>query len=168
MIFMITTSNSLLGWLLVSTAFSSYFGLLSCSFIWNLFLCHFFLLKLLFLCLCIFWVTFPNLREVVLCKKYSVGPGRTLSFGHQSYMLQGCPLCELLGSFCGQSARHSLPPAWLSVRPHPVGSCPLLVDGAWSWHGWLHVENGPGAGASLLVSETGSGGSWLCSPGRCV
>ena len=41
-----------------------------------------------------------HLEGVALCRRCSVGPNSTISLGHQSQMLQVCPLCRLQLSSC--------------------------------------------------------------------
>lgn len=78
-------------------------------------------------------VTFPDLREVVLCKKHSTRPRSTLLSIPQSYNLQRCHLC---GPFCCGEAiatvsalvgRAALT-GWL---PGPVSCSGCWLSGEW-------------------------------------
>ena len=85
---MVISFNSLLGRLLISTLLSSSSGVLSCSFVWNIFLCHLILPNSLFY----FYVLgrsvmFPDLEEVDFYRRHHIGPGKTLPSVHQSYIL---------------------------------------------------------------------------------
>ena len=44
-------------------------------------------------------VTFPNLREVILCRRCPLRPSSILPSDHQSYKLYGFPICGLHESF---------------------------------------------------------------------
>ena len=75
-------------------------------------------------------VMFPDLGEVAFYKVHPMHPSSSLPSRHQIYMLLGCPLYGLHGSFflwqadyCGWSGRLSWPPVWL---PGPV-----LCEGCW-------------------------------------
>ena len=57
-IFVIITLNSLLGRLPVSMSLSCFYGVLSCSFVWNIILCHLLLSKVLFVFLCMWKVSY--------------------------------------------------------------------------------------------------------------
>ena len=63
--FTITTLNSFLGRLLTSTLLSSSSDVLSCSFVWNEFLCHLILLKLLFIILGIWYISYVSYIGIV-------------------------------------------------------------------------------------------------------
>ena len=68
---MIIILNSLLSRLLISTSSSS--GVLSYSSVWNIFLCHLILpIQFYFYAFCRL-VMFPDIREVVLCRKHTMG-----------------------------------------------------------------------------------------------
>ena len=164
---MIITLYSLSGRLLISTSFSTS-EIMSHSFGWNIFLSSHFSQ---FVCLFVFYalsqlVTFPNLKEVALCRKHPVGLRSMLPSGCQSSVPRGtpyvgciCPSVALLlrqarssstvGSLVGRVGPW---PGWL---PHPASfgfCCPMF------WWGQLLAQlatglGKPRAGARPLVGS---------------
>ena len=99
-----------------------FFGILSCSIIWNIFsVISLFLILCFYFCSLGRMLMFPSLGEVALCKRCLWAPGRALPSGHQSCLLYEYPLCELHGPLC----------CGLTV----VGT---IVHRADPQHGWLH------------------------------
>lgn len=131
---MIIALNSLSDtWLVSTSSFNSSSEVLSCSFLWNLFLCH-----LIFLTCCFYssvfdvLVMFPDLGEVVSCRKHPTGPGSTCPLGQQRHMLWALSAWAC-GSFCcGELLLWAVWLAWLV--PSAV-SCQILprVEAAGCW-----------------------------------
>lgn len=101
------------------------------------------------------FVTFPDLREVVLCRNHPTCPSSAVPSDHQSYMIWGCPLCrwaqQLYTGCCGRSGRRA--------GPRLVGALPCLV---WT----LSATGGPGCVPWWLITKPqGSRGSCWPSVG---
>ena len=107
-------------------------------------------------------VVFPGHREGTLCRICPMRPNSTLPSGHQSYIIQGCPLCGPSGlsccgreNYCGCTNRQVWFPSRLAARPCLMWR--LLAAGGWSW-----LRAGcPGTKASRLVAAAKSLCSWL-------
>lgn len=129
-IFMITILISLLCRLLIFTFLNSW--VFSCSFIWDTLLCHIISPNsALFVCFTEVGY-FPYLGEVPFLGNILWGPA--VCFPHQSYMIQGCPMCGLHVLFCcgrtkyyGWSGRLGLSLASWYRGPDHCSSCQLLV-----------------------------------------
>ena len=159
----------------MSTSLSSSYGLFSCSFICNMFLClilpnflfNFYVFGKL--------VTFPDLAEVAFSRKRPMNPSSALPSGLQSHMLYGQYLHRLCGSFCcGQSGRHGWPPVWLVPRPYLVqrlsatgGQSQVIRQLAAETQGVLgSLAEGPWRVPELVLAYCWAGqassGSWDC------
>ena len=121
---------------------------------------------------------FSNLGEVAFCRKCLMCLSSTLTSRHQCYMLLGCPLCGLCGSFyCGglNTVDGLVGMAVPTPSPASVIWLPGLLcaetAGSW-WTGLGHKAagcsalGGPGASAGPLVGGPGiqclwGWGSWI-------
>ena len=109
-LFMTITLNSLSGKLLIYISLSSFMRILSCSFIWKVFLC------LLFLTLCVWFFEVgilamcPGLKRVALYRRCPVEPSGAVTHHLQIQVLQGyavwaaCTLLLWLGHDCCRCA----------------------------------------------------------------
>ena len=165
---MIIILNSLLGKLLISTSPSSFPRVLSYSFMWNIFL-FFILPNSLCLYLSIGLVCSISCSwKVALYRRRHVGPSSTLPFGHQSYILWGCPhvgcmgpsvvtVPTTVGALVGKAGYQ---PVWL---PGPVLHGDCLPPGGQGWvPAWLAARPGGSQGSRCpLVGGAQSCGPWL-------
>ena len=171
---MIIILNSLLGKLLISTSPSSFPRVLSYSFMWNIFL-FFILPNSLCLYLSIGLVCSISCSwKVALYRRRHVGPSSTLPFGHQSYILWGCPhvgcmgpsvvtVPTTVGALVGKAGSQpgwlpgpALCGGWGQVLCWLVLRCQSAGGGAGFQHSWLHGSGCPRAGSSLQVGRVRS------------
>ena len=112
---MIIALNSLSDtWLVSTSSFNSSSEVLSCSFLRNLFLCH------LILLICCFYssvldvfIMFPDLGQVVSCRKHPTGPSSSRPLGQQKHMSWALSAWAC-GSFCcGELLLWAVWLAWL-------------------------------------------------------
>ena len=133
---MTITLHCLLGRLLISVLFSSFSEVLSCSFEHISLSPHFAYLSV-FISMYEEFQLSPGLEGVVLYMRCPMEPRSEILPGHQSHLLQGCPLCGQQLPFC------------CSVATNAVD---VIVDRAGSWPGWLY---GAGVTATdMLVGTT--------------
>ena len=86
----------------------------------------------------------PDLGEMALCKRCLMGPNSMVLSGHQSQMIQGCPLYGLHAVVARLTATGALAGM---VGPWPGWLCNLVVFNA----------------AGTLVGRAGLRHGWLCN-----
>ena len=131
-----------------STSFSSY-GVLPCSFVWNMFLCYLTLLNLLFLFL-VCWLGFSILEKWsfvgdILCISAPYSPLVTRAIcSRDAPMWAVWVLLLWRANYCGQSLV-SVAGSWFGWLSGPAlyGDCQPLVGGARSQGSWLWKPWGP-------------------------
>ena len=170
-IFMIITLNALSDRLHISTWLNSS-EILSCSFIWNIFLCCLILPNFLFLFVCLGGlIMFPDLGEVSLHRNILLDLAAPSPLVNRAISSRGAPCVVWVGSSVVVSpttmgAQVGGASFWLvGLLDLLCRGCSSLVAKAGSWHGWLHSLGISGTGSSPLV---GGAGSWQADfrPGR--
>lgn len=109
-IFMIITSNSLLGRLLISLLLSSFSEGLFCLLSWNITIHLLILHSPAYFFVLVRFVISPALGDMTLYRRRFLGPSSTLTSGHYSDILQGFPYvgCRNLSVVLGPTAAGAL------------------------------------------------------------